>query len=445
MALGDADDPPAVPQPAADVLDRRRRLTAVRVHLVRGDRAAPDRARVRVDVERDPRAHRVAQLRHIGGRRGERRQAPPGQALAQGVRPDVGQRHVRRRTQVDRRLATTGGRRPRRLQELLAGRDQVVCPGPDPLGVADDDVRTGRHQVDQQLHVVDEHGCQRLHALDRVALGQLLEQLGQLGVLLGQYGGPRADLVGQQQLAARRCPQPVLGDLQRALVGDREVPDLFHVVAEEVDPQRVLLGRREHVDDAAADRELTAPLDQIDPVVRRSGQCLDDLLQLDRVADVQLHGLQVGQAGDLRLQHGPHRRDQDLDRPGRLVRRIRVRQATQYGETPPDRVGAGREALVREGLPGGVVGDRAGLDHALQRLGQLLGFTEGRRHREYGATGAILLRRDRREQDRAYRGRGAQVEGRDAVSLGITNGLGHHRIGDQGVDETAEFHELYFP
>ena len=272
VALGDADDPPAVPQPAADVLDRGRRLTAVRVDLVRGDRAAPDRAGVRVDVERDPLAHRVAQLRRIGRRRRERRQAPPGQALAQGLRPDVGQRHVRRRTQVDRRLATTGGRRPRRLQELLAGRDQIVRPGPDPLGVADDDVRTGRHQVDQQLHVVDEHRCQRLHALDRMSFGQLLEQLGQLGVLLGQYGGPRADLVGQQQLAARRRPQPVLGDLQRALVGDREVPDLFHVVAEEVDPQRVLLGRREHVDDAAADRELTAPLDQIDPVVRRSGQ-----------------------------------------------------------------------------------------------------------------------------------------------------------------------------
>jgi len=37
-----------------------------------------------------------------------------------------------------------------------------------------------------------------------------------------------------------------------------------------------------------------------------------------------------------------------------------------------------------------------------------------------------------------------QADGR-IVTAGVTNGLGHHRIGDQGVDQTAQFHELYFP
>ena len=449
VALGDADDPPAVPQPAAHVLDGGRGLTAVRIDLVGRDLPAANSARVGVDVERDPRAHRVAQLGLVGRRGRERRQAPPGQPAIERLRPYVGQRHVRRGAQVDRRLAAPGGRRPGRLQELLAGRDQVVRPGANPLGVADDDVGAFRHQVDQQLHVVDQDGRERLHPLDRVALGELLEQLGQLRVLLGQYAGAGAHLVGQQQLAARRSPQAVLGDLQRPLVGDREVPDLLDVVAEEVDPQRVLLGRREDVDDAAADRELTAPLDQVDPAVRRAGEPGDHVLQLHGVADVQLDRAQVGQTGDLRLQHGPDRRDQDLDRPGRLVGRVRVHQAPQYGEPPADGVGPGRQPLVRQRLPGRVVGDRAGLDQALQRLGQLLGLAERRGDREHRAVGAEPLGRERGQQDRTDRAGRAQVERRDAggtdVLAGVTDRVGDHRIGDEGVDQTGQFHELYFP
>jgi hypothetical protein len=81
-------------------------------------------------------------------------------------------------------------------------------------------------------------------------------------------------------------------------------------------------------------------------------------------------------------------------------------------------------------------------DQALQRLGELLGLAEGGGDREDRAAGAVLGRGDRGEEDRAHRGGRAQVEGRDAVTPGITNGLGHHRIGNQGVDQTAQFHEL---
>ena len=98
---------------------------------------------------------------------------------------------------------------------------------------------------------------------------------------------PLADLVGQQQLAARRCPQP-LDRLERALVGDREGPDLLDLVAPELDPERVLLGRREDVDDAAAHGELAAPLDQVDPGVRRLGEPAHDVVERHRVADAQL-------------------------------------------------------------------------------------------------------------------------------------------------------------
>jgi hypothetical protein len=53
-----------------------------------------------------------------------------------------------------------------------------------------------------------------LHALDRHALGELVEHLGQRRMFLRQLPRPRPDLVGQQQLTAGRREQPVLGRLQ---------------------------------------------------------------------------------------------------------------------------------------------------------------------------------------------------------------------------------------
>ena len=134
------------------------------------------------------------------------------------------------------------------------------------------------HQVDQQLHLVDEHRRQRLHALDRDAGGDLVGQLEQLRVPLAELGRTAAYVVGEQQLAAGRRPEPV--DLvEGALVGDREGADLLDVVAPELHAQRVLLGRREDVDDAAADGELAALLDQVDAGVRRVGEPADDVLE----------------------------------------------------------------------------------------------------------------------------------------------------------------------
>ena len=91
--------------------------------------------------------------------------------------------------------------------------------------------------------------------------------------------------------------------------------DLLDVVAPELHPQRVLLGRREDVDDAAADRELAAPLDQVDPGVRRGREPAYDVLERRRVARRQLDRLEVAQPLDLGLEHRADRRDDDLQRP----------------------------------------------------------------------------------------------------------------------------------
>ena len=173
------------------------------------------------------------------------------------------------------------------LEELLAGRDEVVGPGADPLGVAGDEQRALGQHVEQGLHAVDEGRGERLHALDGDALRQLLEEVGGAGQPVGERGGPLAHGVGEEQLAAGRRPQPVLGDLEGALVGDLEPADLLDRVAPELQPQRVLLGGREDVEDAAAHGELAAPLDEVGAGVGRGREVLDDLLERRLVAGLE--------------------------------------------------------------------------------------------------------------------------------------------------------------
>ena len=92
-------------------------------------------------------------------------------------------------------------------------------------------------------------------------------------MLPGQLGGPRPHLVGQQQLAAGDRDQGLDADLgNRPLVGDREHPHLGDLVTPELHPHRMLGGRGEDVEDAAADRELAAPTDHVDAGVGQLDQ-----------------------------------------------------------------------------------------------------------------------------------------------------------------------------
>ncbi len=179
--------------------------------------------------------------------------------------------------------------------------------------------------------------------------------------------------------------RPPVADLQAALVRDREPADLLHRVAEQLHAQRVLLGGREHVEDAAAHRELAPPLDQVGADVRRGDQPLDDLLQRHLVAGLQADRLEVAEAGDERLQHCPHRCDDDRHRSAAGLVRIgrRVGQPAQDREPPPDGVAARAEALVRQGLPRGELHDLLGRQEAAQRAGQVLRLPPGGGDREH--------------------------------------------------------------
>src|SRR3954452_10445503 len=107
VSLTGQDDLPAVIDPAPDVRDHPVALAPVglgRVHLER---------------------HAV-----LGAQRGRR---PPGQVELLGVLADLLEALVGRRAQVDRCLAARRRVPPGRLEELLAGADQLDGPGLDPL------------------------------------------------------------------------------------------------------------------------------------------------------------------------------------------------------------------------------------------------------------------------------------------------------------------------
>ena len=297
VPLVDGDHLPAGGEVGADVRDHGLDVAAVGLGRLRrprsGDGSEVRRRPRRVEAERADPPPRLALVEHLGAHL-----ADP----AQG-----------RSAEVDRRRAAGRGGSPAGAEELLAGGDQVVRAGAHALRVEDEHVGLARQQLDEHLHLVDEHRRQRLHPLDGDALGELVGDLAQLRVVLPELGGARPDLVGQEQLAARRRPE-TLDRLEGALVGDREGPDLVDLVAEELHAERVLLGRREDVDDAAAHGELAALLDEVDAGVRRAREPAYDVLELHLVTGGQLDRREVGQPLHLWLEHRAHRGDHDLER-----------------------------------------------------------------------------------------------------------------------------------
>jgi hypothetical protein len=78
---------------------------------------------------------------------------------------------------------------------------------------------------------------------------------------------------------ARGVDAHALDRRDRALVADTEGPQPLDLVAEPLDADRVLGGRGEHVDDAAAHGELAARLDVREPLVAERDESLDDALE----------------------------------------------------------------------------------------------------------------------------------------------------------------------
>jgi hypothetical protein len=70
-----------------------------------------------------------------------------------------------------------------------------------------------------------------------------------------------------------------LDAVERPLRERRERAHLLDLVAEELDPERLAAGRREHVDEVAANRELAALLHPVDSLVAGERELLDQRLE----------------------------------------------------------------------------------------------------------------------------------------------------------------------
>ena len=149
----------------------------------------------------------------------------------------------------------------------------------------------------------------------------------------GQCGGALADGVGEQQLATAGRVERVDG-VGGALVGDGERAQLADLVAPELDAHGVLGGRREHVDDPAAHRELAARGDHLHAGVGQLDEAHEQGVEIVGVADAQGDGVERAKAGGDGLDEAARGGDQH-------ARRIVGGQAAEQREPAAHRVRAG--------------------------------------------------------------------------------------------------------
>ena len=298
---------------------------------------------------------------------------------------------------VDGRLRSGGGGVPRCGEELAVGRDEVDGPAGNTLGREHGDRGILRQVVGERHEPVDERGGERLHAVDRDALGELREHPREARELVLHLARPLPHGGRQQHLAARRQFDARDRLWQRALVGDRELADLLELVAEELQPQRMLRGRREHVDDAAAHRELAAAGHHVDSGVGEVDELRGQLGEVvaARAGD-EFERLDVGQVVGERLQRRAHRRDEHEWMRLRSSRPFR--KAAQRRDAPPDRLGAGTQALMWERLPRRELHDLSVGRVRLERPAECLTLAAGRGDDEHGARGCQEPRHQRRTE-----------------------------------------------
>ena len=126
----------------------------------------------------------------------------------------------------------------------------------------------------------------------------------------------------------------------KGVVGDREHPHLADLVAPELDAHGVFGRRREDVEDAASDCELSALADHVDAGVGQFDKSGDDVLEGDLGPDGQRDRLDADQVRRHRLQQRAHRRDHHPQRRAQPVV-VGQREPSQHCEPGGDGVGAG--------------------------------------------------------------------------------------------------------
>ncbi len=196
-----------------------------------------------------------------------------------------------------------------------------------------------------------------------------------------------------------------LGVAERALGEGREPAHRLDLVAEELDPHGALLGRRVDVEDAAADGELAALLDLLDPVVAGGDEVAGGPVEVELAALLEREAGRAQRGVRNRL--GERRGAGDDDRVAALAQRV-------------ERVDPQADQVRRRGDVRGVAGAARGIeaDAARRQVGaQVGGEVAGRAivgaDQQGGTIGepAIVLEQGRQQQ-RPQRLRGADLDRR---------------------------------
>ena len=125
-----------------------------------------------------------------------------------------------------------------------------------------------------------------------VAKGDLLD-LDEVAEGLVRAGYERVDQVDDRGQFAirgefrRRRDLDPLGLAERALGEGREPAQRLDPDVEQLDAAGAVLGRREDVEDLAADRELAAVVDLVDPLVARGDEVGGALVEVEQLADLE--------------------------------------------------------------------------------------------------------------------------------------------------------------
>ena len=371
----------------------------------------------------------------------EGRHPPEGQAGVADRVLYLTQAPVGRFGQVDRRPPARRRRHPRGGEEVSSCPDQILGPAADPFRVGQHHVGAGRHQLRQQRQPPgNEHRDQRLHTFDGDTGGELAEHLREgrvTGTGCGQLRRPSLHLRCEQNLPAglggeRRSGRP---GIDGSLIGDGEPADVGDLVAEELHPHRVIVGRREDVENAAADGDLAPLLHHVNSGVGQRDEPLHQPAQVGPVADVQDDGRHLAQVGCHRLDQRADGGDHHGQLPAWIL--LRVGEPPQRRQPFADCVGSRRQPLVRQGLP-------RREDHHFVRPEQVgdgrgghLGLPPGGRHEQhrYLCAADLPVGSQSRGQERARAGRGDDpIAGHAGRRDDVADDIG----GEDGIEEARQ-------
>ena len=256
----------------------------------------------------------------------------------------------------------------------------------DLLGGGEDDRGLLGDQVERRLEVLQRQQVGEVRELLALLGGLHRRQLGQLAVLGVELGG-------------RRQLDP-LGVAERALGEGREPAHRLDLVAEQLDPHRPLLGCREGVEDAAANGELSALGDLVDPFVAGGDEVGGDDPQVDLLSarDREAGRAQGGVGNGLGERGGAG----DDDRVVFAAERV-------------ERVDPQPDQVRRRGDVGGVAGAARGVeaDPARRQVGAQVGgevaggAVVGADQQRRAARQPAVVLEQRRQQQRPQHRRGA--------------------------------------